>query len=58
MNGTARGVTTDGLQYPLADEDLDAGTSRGVSNVFGRDTATISVRDGVLLAIQPTGGQS
>jgi thiamine pyrophosphokinase len=56
MAGDARGVTTSGLQYPLHDEDLHAGTTRGVSNVFERNTATVAVRDGVLLAIQPAGG--
>jgi thiamine pyrophosphokinase len=56
LGGDACGVTTDGLQYPLHDEDLRAGTTRGVSNVFLGDTATVAVRDGVLLAIQPHGG--
>jgi thiamine pyrophosphokinase len=56
MGGDARGVTTSGLQYPLHDEDRPAGTTRGVSNVFERATATVAVRDGVLLAIQPHGG--
>jgi thiamine pyrophosphokinase len=56
MGGDACGVTTAGLEYPLQDEDLRAGTTRGVSNVFERDIATVSVRDGVLLAIQPAGG--
>ena len=56
MGGDACGVTTAGLEYPLHDEDLHAGTTRGVSNVFERATATVAVRDGVLLAIQPAGG--
>jgi thiamine pyrophosphokinase len=56
MGGDARGVTTAGLQYPLQNEDLPAGTTIGVSNVFERETATVAIRAGVLLAIQPTGG--
>ena len=34
LGGPAVGVTTDGLEYPLADETLEPGSSRGVSNVF------------------------
>ena len=51
--GPADGVTTTGLRYPLRDERLPAGTTRGVSNVFVDETATVSIRSGVLLAIQP-----
>jgi thiamine pyrophosphokinase len=46
-------VTTTGLRYPLRDERLPTGTTRGVSNVFVERTATVSVRSGVVLAIQP-----
>lgn len=53
VGGWARGIVTDGLQYPLVDEDLAPGSTRGVSNMFLADTATVRVRDGVLLAIQP-----
>ncbi len=56
VGGDALGVTTNGLQYPLHDEDLHVGTTRGVSNVFEVDIATVAVRDGVLLAVQPHGG--
>ncbi|MGI6086290.1 MAG: thiamine diphosphokinase [Acetivibrionales bacterium] len=45
----ARGVTTRGLTYALADEDLIFGTGRGISNEFSDDTATISVKEGLLL---------
>jgi thiamine pyrophosphokinase len=51
--GPADGVTTTGLRYPLRDERLPTGTTRGVSNVFVETTATVSVRSGVVLAIQP-----
>jgi thiamine pyrophosphokinase len=56
LGGSARGVTTEGLQYPLADEDLDAGTTRGVSNVFVSGAATVVLREGTLLVVQPDGG--
>jgi len=51
--GRADGVTTEGLVYPLRSETLEAGTSRGVSNVFEDGTARVSVEHGVLLAIRP-----
>jgi thiamine pyrophosphokinase len=51
--GPADGVTTTGLRYPLRDERLPAGTTRGVSNVFVDGAATVTVRTGVLLAVQP-----
>jgi thiamine pyrophosphokinase len=51
--GRAAGVTTDGLLYPLHDEDLDAGSSRGVSNELAAPTARVTLGDGVLLAVLP-----
>ena len=53
VHGPARGVTTTGLLYPLDAEDLPAGTTRGVSNELVHDPATVTVADGVLVAIQP-----
>ncbi len=52
-HGSVRGVTTTGLRFPLTDARLDAGSSRGVSNEFTADTASVAVSHGVLLAIQP-----
>ncbi len=53
LYGPARGVTTTGLLYPLTDEDLDAGSSRGVSNQWAEPRATVRVRAGVLVAVAP-----
>ena len=53
-NGPAEGVTTEGLDYPLHDETLPAGTSRGISNVFSAAEAHITVARGCLLAVRPT----
>jgi thiamine pyrophosphokinase len=50
--GPAKGVTTEGLEYPLRGETLEAGSSRGISNVFAAETANLSVEDGVLLAVR------
>jgi thiamine pyrophosphokinase len=53
LNGPADGVRTEGLVYPLVDETLQAGSSRGVSNVFERKAARISLERGVLVAVRP-----
>lgn len=55
LHGPATRVTTEGLAYPLRGETLDAGSSRGVSNVFAGRTARVSLEHGVLLAIRPGG---
>ncbi len=47
----AKKVTTKNLHYPLHDEDLLFGYSRGISNVFTKDTAEISLTNGSLLVI-------
>jgi len=48
----AAGVTTRGLRYPLADEDLEVGPARGLSNVRDSSTASVRVRNGRLLVIE------
>lgn len=56
VGGPAHGVATEGMEYPLRDETLDVGTSRGVSNVLVATEASVSVREGTVLVVQPTGG--
>ncbi|MGC8781277.1 MAG: hypothetical protein ACP5UQ_10465, partial [Anaerolineae bacterium] len=51
LAGDARGVTTAGLLYPLADEPLLFGQARGVSNVLTAGVAQIWLREGLLLVI-------
>ncbi len=53
VNGDVEGVTTSGLGYPLNDEPLPSGTSRGVSNYFVAEVGAVAVRAGTVLAIQP-----
>ena len=53
LHGPAEGVRTVGLAYALDGETLEAGSSRGVSNVFAGENARISVERGVLLAVRP-----
>jgi thiamine pyrophosphokinase len=58
VGGTARGVRTRGLRYPLEGEDLLPGSTRGVSNEFSEPVATVSLDHGALLAVQPDIGGS
>ena len=55
LGGPAAGITTTGLEYPLAAETLAPGSTRGVSNVFAATDAHVRVTQGVLLAIRPDG---
>ena len=57
LGGPAVGVTTRGLQYPLADETLEPGSTRGVSNLFAAPEAAVRASEGVLLAIRPRGAE-
>ena len=51
--GAARGVTLSGLLYPLHDAELLPGTTLGTSNEFAAARATVEVKEGVVLAVQP-----
>jgi thiamine pyrophosphokinase len=53
VHGSAEGVTTDGLEYALQGETLEPGSTRGISNVFLRDTARVAVNGGTVLALRP-----
>jgi thiamine pyrophosphokinase len=55
LHGPANGVVTDGLVYPLRGETLEAGSTRGVSNVFAGLEARIRLERGVLVAVRPSG---
>ena len=52
VGGSVAGVTTRDLHYPLRDETLEAGSSRGLSNVRTAPRAAVSVRSGRLLVIE------
>ena len=45
------GVTLEGLEYPLANETLPLGSSRGVSNVLLDANASVSVESGTLICV-------
>ncbi len=52
LAGSAKGVTTTGLYYPLDDATLEVGSSWGVSNQFADGIATVTVKEGFLLVIK------
>jgi thiamine pyrophosphokinase len=52
VGGAAVGVTTEQLSFPLRDETLTPGTSRGVSNIAEADEVVVDLRAGVLLALR------
>jgi thiamine pyrophosphokinase len=56
VGGPARGIATTSLRYPLRDEELPSGTSRGVSNELDAEEATVELKSGALLVVQPFGG--
>ena len=51
LGADARGVTLEGLKYPMQGGTLTAGFPLGVSNHFIGTDATVSVRDGSLLVL-------
>lgn len=56
VDAAAIGVHTSGLRWELDGATLEPTSGRGLSNVFAKPIATVSVEDGVLLAILPSGG--
>jgi len=52
VGGPAVGVTTRELRYPLRDETLEPGSSRGLSNVRTAPRAAVSIRSGRILVIE------
>ena len=52
LGDDADGVTTEGLRYPLADETLSAGRTRGLSNARLAGRSRISIRGGRLLVVE------
>lgn len=46
------GVTTHGLVYPLHDEPLPGGSTRGLSNVIATPDAAVTLRSGMLLIVE------
>lgn len=53
LGGRALGVTTAGLLYPLHDDVLVPGSTRGTSNELVRPTASVDVDEGAVLVVLP-----
>ncbi len=51
LGGDALGVTAEGVEWPLRDETLRFGLTRGVSNVLVGERARVGVRKGMLLCV-------
>ena len=52
FGGDVAGITTGGLAYPLRDEPLTIGPSRGLSNIRESPDAAVTVRSGRLLVVE------
>ncbi len=55
VHGAATGISLSGVEFPLANESLESGSARGVSNVLASDSAKLTVGTGTLLVFQPDG---
>lgn len=51
VDAAVKGVSTDGLEYPLECETLWRHQGRGISNVMKSETAKITVEDGAVFCI-------
>jgi thiamine pyrophosphokinase len=51
LGGTVEGVRTEGLRFPLHDESLPVGPSRGLSNELVGRRASVATRRGRLLVV-------
>jgi thiamine pyrophosphokinase len=52
VTGSAEGVSTRGLYYPLHDAVLELGSTWGVSNEFVSDEVEVTIKKGLLLVIK------
>ena len=51
IGGDAQGISTNGLEYPLKDETLYFGATRGVSNLLVNQKAQVTLRLGLLICV-------
>jgi thiamine pyrophosphokinase len=51
ISGDVHGVKTRGLQYPLKDESMQFGKTRGISNSVMAESATVEISRGKLLCV-------
>lgn len=53
LGGSAQGVRTTGLRYPLSGNEVRFGSSLGLSNVLTGEVGSVAVSKGPLLVVQP-----
>jgi thiamine pyrophosphokinase len=58
LAGAAERITTGGMRFPLADEDLPFATSRGVSNELQGPVSQVRLGRGTLAVVQPFWGDA
>jgi thiamine pyrophosphokinase len=51
LGGAASGITTSGLRWPLRDETLEPGSTRGVSNEIVSGAVRVEIAGGALLVV-------
>ena len=51
VGGNVQGVVVQGVEYPLAGEELHFGATRGLSNVFLAETVPLEIGQGSLLTV-------
>lgn len=51
LSGDVHGISTSGLEYPLQNETLTTGSTRGVSNVLLKSPASIEIKTGALMIV-------
>ena len=57
VGGSAEGVTTQGLRWPLHAATLRLGSSRGLSNEVIQAPASVRIDDGTLLVVETAGAE-
>ncbi len=55
MGGSASGITTEGLKFPLHAETLYPDQSRGISNVMLTGQARVTLEAGILICVHRRG---
>jgi len=58
LGGDAICVTTQGMRYPLKDESLIFGATRGISNIIDKQYAQITLKGGLLLMVHTPGRET
>ena len=49
--GDVQGISTYGLDYPLENETLPIGSTRGISNVILQSPAAVTIQNGILMIV-------